>query len=137
MYFSFLLTSLGFVYFQFYSFSILISSFASLEQLTADPNDVPAREKLAHVLATDLGKLQLGIEQLRLLIEILDTSDEQRAKWHAQIALWELKLTDDEEKYEQRLHEIIQKFPQTSQAFGAQRRLFLLEQRRPLATPRG
>lgn len=104
-----------------------------VEQLTEDSNDLAAREKLASVLAVDLGNVDLGIEQLRLLMEIPETLDEQKAKWLAQIAAWELKLKNNEAKYEALLKEIIHSYPQTSQAFAAQRRLFLLDQARPLA----
>jgi hypothetical protein len=105
-----------------------------VEQLTADPNDITAREKLATVLAVDLGKADLGMEQLRLLFDLPDTSDEQKAKWLGQIAAWELTLKKNEAKYEELLKEIIQTYPQTSQAFAAQRRLFLLDQSRPVST---
>jgi hypothetical protein len=103
-----------------------------VERLTEDPNDMPTREKLASILAVDLGKVDLGIEQLRLLMGIPDTVEEQKAKWLAQIAAWELKLKHNEGGYRVHLKEIIHKFPQTAQAFAAQRRLFLLDQDRPL-----
>ncbi len=99
--------------------------------LTEDPNDFSAREKLAAILATELGKLDLGIEQLQLLIDLPDLADEQKAKWIGQIAAWELDIRKNETGYETLLKQIIQQFPQTSQAFAAQRRLFLLEQSRP------
>ncbi len=108
-----------------------------VRQLTEEPNDVPARERLAAVLAVDLAKADLGIEQLRLLMEMPGEDDEPRARWLAQIASWELTLKKDETAFAERLREIIEKFPQTSQAFAAQRRLLLLEQARPSAALRG
>ncbi|HTG43391.1 MAG TPA: hypothetical protein VK633_02545, partial [Verrucomicrobiae bacterium] len=95
------------------------------------------REELAAVLAVQLGKVDLGIEQLRLLIDVPEAVDEQKAKWLAQIGAWELRLRNNEERFREALKEIIRRFPQTSQAFAAQRRLFLLEQERPatLAVP--
>lgn len=104
-----------------------------VEKLTDDPNDVVLREKLAGVLAADLGKADLGIEQLGMLIEMPDTTNEQKAKWLGQIAAWQLELKKDEAKYEAMLKEIIEKYPQTSHAFAAQRRLFLLDQARLVA----
>jgi len=101
-----------------------------VERLTEDPNDVRSREKLAGVFAADLGKADLGMEQLRMLMEMPGTSDEQKAKWLAQIAAWELELKKNEAKYEGLLKEIIEKYPQTAHAFAAQRRLFLLDQSR-------
>ena len=105
-------------------------------ELTEDPNDITAREKLASVLAVDLGKVDLGIDQLRLLIEMPETLDEQKAKWLAQIAAWEFKLKNNEAKYEELLKELIHTYPQTAQAFAAQRHLFLLDQKRPLPVDR-
>ena len=56
-------------------------------KLSADPNDISAREKLAFVLGEKLGKIDLAVEQLTLLRE-LEATDEQKAKWLAQIASW-------------------------------------------------
>ena len=75
-----------------------------------------------YALATDL-----GIDQLRLLIDLADPSEEQKAKWLAQIAAWHLHLQKNEEKFKAALDEIIRDYPQTAQAFAAQRRLYLLE----------
>jgi hypothetical protein len=101
-----------------------------VERLTEDPNDIPSREKLASVLAVDLGKADLGIEQLRLLMEMPESEDEHKAKWLSQIAAWELSLKKNPDRYEELLNQLIQLYPQTAQAFAAQRRLFLLDQSR-------
>jgi hypothetical protein len=94
--------------------------------LTEDPNDVATREKLASVLAVQLGKVDLGIEQLQLLIGMSETLDAQKAKWLSQIAAWEYKLRNNEDRYAQLLRELIEKYPQSAPAFAAQRQLFLL-----------
>lgn len=99
--------------------------------LTDNPNDFATREKLAYSLAVDLGKVELGIEQLRLLIDFPDSSDRQKAKWLAQIAAWELKLKGNETRYIELLREIIGKYPQSAEAFAAQRQLFLHGQDHP------
>lgn len=104
-----------------------------VERLTEDPDDISSREKLAGVLAVDLAKADLGIEQLRLLMEMPDTEDELKAKWLGQIAAWELTLKNNPAQYERLLNEIIHSYPQSAQAFAAQRRLFLLEQARPVS----
>jgi hypothetical protein len=98
-----------------------------IERLTADPNDIVAREKLASVFAEGIGQPDLGIEQLQLLIDLAEPSDEQKAKWLAQIAAWELNLKANQEKFGAVLKQIIRDYPQTAQAFAAQRRLYLLE----------
>jgi hypothetical protein len=97
------------------------------EQLGEDPNDVSLREKLAFVLAEKLGKTELGIEQLTLLTEMPDPEDEQKAKWTAQIASWRFSMNNNREQFRSELQELVRRFPQTAQAFAAQRRLFLME----------
>jgi hypothetical protein len=96
------------------------------DKLSTDPNDIPAREKLALVLGEKLGKIDLAVEQLTLLGE-LDATEEQKAKWLAQIASWEFNRDKDPEKFQSALRRIIREYPQTSHAFAAQRRLYLLE----------
>jgi hypothetical protein len=97
------------------------------ERLSEDPNDAGTREKLAVVLAEKLGRVELGIEQLQLLMEMPETEDAQRSKWMAQIASWRFSLDKDPEKFRLALQELIRSFPQSAQAFAAQRKLFLLE----------
>ena len=97
------------------------------EKLSADPNDIAAREKLALVLGEKLGKVQLAVEQLTLLGELPETTDEQKSKWLAQIASWEFSSDHDKGKFQSVLRRLIREFPHTSHAFAAQRRLYLLE----------
>lgn len=98
-----------------------------IEQLTENPNEIRPREKLAHLLAEQLNQAMAAIEQLELLIGIPETADEQKAKWLAQIAAWELQLNNSEERFQAALRRLIREYPQTSQAFAAQRRLYLLD----------
>ena len=97
------------------------------DKLTADPNDIPTREKLALVLAEKLGEINLAIEQLTLLTEMPEATDDQKAKWLAQTASWDYNRTQDKEKFQIALRRIVSDFPQTVHAFAAQRRLYLLE----------
>jgi hypothetical protein len=97
------------------------------DKLSAEPNDIPAREKLALVLGEKLGKIDMAVEQLTLLGELPDATEEQKAKWLAQIASWEFNRDKDPEKFQTALRRIIREYPQTSHAFAAQRRLYLLE----------
>lgn len=97
------------------------------EKLTHDPDDIPTREKLAQVLAEKLGKIDVAVEQLKLLTEMPEASDEQKAKWLAQIASWEFNRTGDKDRFQSALRQIVRDYPQTTHAFAAQRRLYLLE----------
>jgi hypothetical protein len=93
------------------------------EKLTEDPNDITARQKLAAVLAEKLGKIDLAAEQLRLLIDLAEPSDEQKALWSAQIASWEFSRDQDNERFAAALRNIVRTYPQTSHAFA----VYLLE----------
>jgi hypothetical protein len=104
-----------------------------VERLTEDPDDISVRENLAAILALELGHVNLGIEQLQLLTELPEALDEQKAKWLAQMAAWELNLNGNEEKFRLTLKQIIREYPQTSQAFAAQRQLFLLDMNQKVA----
>ena len=97
------------------------------ENLTEDPNDISSREKLALVMAEKLGRIDMAVEQLTLLTEMATASEEQKAKWLAQIASWEFNRTQDKEKFQGALRRIVTDYPQTTHAFAAQRRLYLLE----------
>lgn len=98
-----------------------------VDKLTEDPNDFEARERLAGIFAEQLNKPDLAIEQLNLLIDLADPSDEQKGKWLAQIATWELHLKKNPERFREVLRQIIRDYPNTSHAFAAQRRLYLME----------
>lgn len=96
-------------------------------RLTADPNHFGNREKLATVLAEKLRKVTLAAEQLRLLIDLQDATDEQRAKWLAQIAAWERGINKNEKAFRDLLEEIIRDYPKTTHAYSARRQLDLIE----------
>lgn len=97
------------------------------DKLTADPNDFDTRQELATVFAEKLGRVDLAIEQLALLIELADPSDEQKARWTAQTAHWRFSENRDPAAYRAALRQLIHEYPQTSHAFAAQRRLNLME----------
>lgn len=97
-----------------------------VEQLKQDPNDVPAREKLAHILAEQLGKDEAAIEQLQLLMDMPEQPEQKMAEWLALIAAWQFTYRQDAEAARKSLERLIQDYPQSSQAFAAQRRLSLM-----------
>lgn len=95
-------------------------------QLTRDPNDISAREKLARLFAEPLGQAELAIEQLELLLGVADQPDAKRAEWLSLIAAWQLRHRHDPTAACAILQRLIQEHPNTAQAFAAQRRLSLL-----------
>ena len=98
-----------------------------VEKLNRDPNDVPARERLARIFAERLGQPGLGIVQLELLVEMPDQPANKIAEWLALIAAWQLKYLNDREAAQKILRRLIKDFQQSPQAFAAQRRLKLME----------
>jgi hypothetical protein len=97
------------------------------EQLTRDPNDVSAREKLARLFAEPLSQADLAIEQIELLLGMAAQPDRQRAEWLSLIAAWQLRHRHDPTAARAILQRLLQEFPNTAQAFAAQRRLSLLD----------
>ena len=98
------------------------------DRLRDNPNDFEARERLAILLAEHLGQVNLGIEQLRLMINMPEMMGEPAAKYLAQVATWERHLNKNEQKFRALLNEIIQVYPNTTHAISARRQLQLIEQ---------
>jgi hypothetical protein len=96
------------------------------DRLRYDPNDFDARERLAILLAENLGQANAGIEQLRLMINMPQTSGERAAKWLAQIASWERHLNKNEQRFRAILNEIIRLYPSATHAVAARRQLQLI-----------
>ena len=97
------------------------------EVLTRNPQSVSDREKLARLLAEPLGKAELAIEQIELLLGMGDQPDVKRVEWLTLIAGWQLQLLNDESAAMETLAKIIADFSTTPQAFAAQRRLNLIK----------
>ncbi len=96
------------------------------QQLTHDPNDISAREKLARLFAESMGQADLAIEQIELLLGLADQPDGKRAEWLSLIAAWQLRHRHDPAAARGSMQRLIREFPNTAQAFAAQRRLSLL-----------
>jgi hypothetical protein len=96
------------------------------EQLTQNPDHVGDREKLARLLAEPLAKPDLAIEQLDLLLGLPDQPDAKRAEWLGLVATWQVQLQQDEAAARKTLERLVREFPNSPQAFTAQRRLNLL-----------
>jgi len=96
--------------------------------LEKDPDYIPAREKLARLLAERLDQPEQAIEQLKLLLEISGQPDRQRAEWLSLMAAWQMKYCHDLETGFRLLQQVVQDFPNTPQALAATHRLRLKEQ---------
>jgi len=110
-----------------------------VKSLQADPNDVPAREKLAGIFAGQLGQVNLAVEQIELLLEIPGQPERKLAEWLALLASWQIKR-GNEQTAREILERIVHEHPQSPQAFAAQRRISLMNMearaRRPFAQAR-
>jgi TolA-binding protein len=96
------------------------------ERLTHNPDDIVSRERLARVLAAQLGQTDLAIEQIELLFGMPDPPDSKRAEWLGLIAAWQLKFNHDPKTARQIMERVVTEFPNSPQALAAQRRLNLM-----------
>jgi TolA-binding protein len=98
-----------------------------VEKLKRDPNHIGAREKLARLFTEQLGKPELGIQQISLLLDLPGESPLKKAEWKSLIAAWHLRYRQDPETARGVLAEIIAEFPHTPQAMAAHRRIRLID----------
>jgi hypothetical protein len=98
-----------------------------VDKLKRDPNDVATRERLARIFAERMGQAGLGINQLELLMEMPEQSPHKMAEWLSLMAAWQIKYRDDKDAGQRLLRRLITEFPNSAQAFAAQRRLKLME----------
>ena len=96
------------------------------ERLARQPDEVAPRERLARTLAEQLGKVDAAIEQVEFLLGLVGPSANKRAEWLGLIAAWQLKFKHDPASARQTLERLVGEFPDSPQAFAAQRRLRLL-----------
>ena len=101
---------------------------ACVERLKQDPNNVPAREKLARLFSERLEKAELGIEQMTQLLDLPDQPDAKRAEWLGLTAAWHIKYRRDLDNGRKVLERVIREFPESPQAFAARRRIRLMDQ---------
>jgi len=94
--------------------------------LQRNPDDVAAREKFARLLAESLGDAKTAIEQLELLLAMPKQPKSKRAEWLVAIAGWHARYRDDLETAKLVYEEVVRDFPNTVQAFSAQRRINLI-----------
>jgi hypothetical protein len=100
---------------------------ACVEKLKHNPNDVAARETLATTLAERLGKVEPALEQLELLLGMAEPPAAKPAEWLGLMAAWLIRYRQDWAAAKPVLERLVHDYPQTPQAFAAQRRLCLME----------
>ena len=98
-----------------------------VERLKRNSNDVAAREQFAALLAERLGRSDLALEQLELLLAMPAQPASKCAEWLAMMAVWQIKHRADRARAKTILERLVREFPATPQALAAQRRLDLLE----------
>jgi len=96
---------------------------ACVEELRLDPNNLPAREKLARLLAERLNQVDLGLEQMTLLLNLPDQSDAKHAEWLHLMGMWQIQYRQDLQLGRKTLERVIREFPQSPEAAAARRRL--------------
>lgn len=98
-----------------------------VQRLKENPDNPAPREKLAFLCVDELNKVDLGIEQLRLLIDMPGQPENKRAEWLSSLAAWEFRHRRDRVAAKAVLSRLIREHPQSAQGFAAQRWLNLLE----------
>jgi tetratricopeptide (TPR) repeat protein len=96
-------------------------------RLQANPDDVPAREELARLWAEDLDQVEIGVEQLELLLTMPGAPPAKAAEWLGLLASWHLKFPQNQPAARDALERLLRLYPQSPQAFAAQRRLNVME----------
>jgi tetratricopeptide (TPR) repeat protein len=96
-------------------------------KLTRNPDDAATREKLARLLAEELGQPAAGIDQLRLVAAMPDQDEQQQAERLALIGAWQLSRLHDSDAARETLLRIVDEYPKSPQAFVAQRQLSLMK----------
>ncbi len=94
-------------------------------KLNREPDDIAAREKLARLYAEQLAQPELGIEQLELLLKIHGQPDGKKAEWLGRIGEWHFRFRGDAASAKIVWERLVSEFPNSQQAFSAQRKLNL------------
>jgi len=97
------------------------------ERLREDPDNVALRERLAVILAEQLREVDLAVEQIELLMGMPEQGEGNTPRWLALIASWEIKYRQNWSAARPLLERLVHEYPNSPQAFTAQRRLLLEE----------
>jgi hypothetical protein len=96
-------------------------------KLKQNPDNMSAREELARIFTEQLDKVDLGIEQLRLLLTIKEQPGANAAQWLALLGAWQIKYKHDLSAGRRTLEQLLSDYPRSPQAFAARRRLNLMD----------
>ncbi|MDB6123327.1 MAG: hypothetical protein JWQ71_2320 [Pedosphaera sp.] len=106
-----------------------------VEKLKQNPNDVGAREELARIFAEQMNAIDLAMEQMELLVEMPDQPPQKVAEWLGLMAVWQRKYRSDPIAARKILERLIHEYPQSPQAFAAQRELYQIDMEQRLRNP--
>jgi len=98
-----------------------------VERLTGNPDDIPAREELARLWAEGLEQVEMGLEQLELLLAMPGPPAAKAAEWLGLMASWHLRFPPNLSAAREVLERLVRKYPHSPQALAAQRRLRLMD----------
>jgi hypothetical protein len=105
----------------------VVRSQQCVQQLQTNPDDVAAREELARLWAVELGQVEMGAEQLELLLAMPGTAPAKAAEWLGLLASWHLRVPLNPSAARAALERLVRLYPHSPQAFAAQRRLNLMD----------
>lgn len=98
-----------------------------VQQLQTNPDNMAVREELARILAERLDQVGAALEQMELLLNMPEASAAQAAEWLALMAAWQIKYQGDLQKGRETMERLVRRYPQSTHAFSAQRRLSLMD----------
>ena len=97
-----------------------------VERLQRNPDDIAAREELARLWAEDLGQIEMGVEQLELLLGMPGATRVKAAEWLGLTASWHLKFPPNPVAARAVMERLVRQYPQSPQGLAAQRRLSVM-----------
>jgi hypothetical protein len=98
-----------------------------VERLQSNPDDVATREELARLWAEELGQIEMGVEQLELLLAMRGATRVKAAEWLGLIASWHLKFPPNTAAARAVMERLVRQYPQSPQGLAAQRRLSVMD----------
>jgi tetratricopeptide (TPR) repeat protein len=98
-----------------------------VQRLQSNPDDIAAREELARLWAEELDQVEMGVEQLDLLLAMRGVAPAKAAEWLGLLASWHLRYPQNLPAARAVLERLVRLHPQSPQGFAAQRRLNLLD----------
>jgi hypothetical protein len=98
-----------------------------VERLTSHPDDISAREELARLWVEGLDQVDMGVEQLQLLLAMPGTPPAKAAEWLGLMASWLLRFPPNLAAAREVMERLIRHYPHSPQALAAQRRLNFMD----------